>query len=135
MTGVSIDTNVLLRYLVRDDAEQYGAAAALVARASGAGVPVLILFGVLIEAEWVLRSRYKLDKPSILEAFKQLLESDDVQHEDEDALEEALFQWRQSKADFTDCMLAAKAGRLGRRPFLTFDADAAQLPGAQLLIP
>ena len=81
----------------------------------------------------MLRCRYRIDKGAIVRAFTQLLETDGLQHEDEAALEEALFRWKESKAGFTDCMLAAKAGLLRRQLFMTFDPAAAQLPGAQLL--
>lgn len=131
--GIAIDTNVLVRWLVRDDPTQSAAASRLMAAAEEGGVPVMLLFGVLMETEWVLRSRYKLDKSALVRVFTQLLETDGLQFEDEAALEEALFRWKESKADFTDCLLAAKAGLLRRQPFMTFDAAAAQLPGAQLL--
>ncbi|MFN6993763.1 MAG: PIN domain-containing protein [Aquincola tertiaricarbonis] len=131
--GIAIDTNVLVRWLVQDDPVQSASASRLMATAEERGLPVMLLFGVLLETEWVLRSRYKLDKHAIVSAFTQLLETDGLQLEDEAALEEALFRWKESKAGFTDCMLAAKAGLLQRQPFMTFDAAAAQLPGAQLL--
>lgn len=63
--SVAIDTNVPVRLLVRDDEAQYAAARRLVDEAAAAEEPVPILFGALLETEWVLRSRYKLDKASI----------------------------------------------------------------------
>lgn len=131
--GIAIDTNVLVRWLVRDDPAQFKAASRLMAAAEEGGVPVMLLFSVMLETEWVLRSRYRIDKGAIVRAFTQLLETDGLQHEDEAALEEALFRWKESEAGFTDCMLAAQAGLLRRQPLMTFDAAAAQLPGAQLL--
>jgi predicted nucleic-acid-binding protein len=130
---IAIDTNVLVRLLVRDDESQFAVAAGLVERAQREGFSVVLLFGVMLEAEWVLRSRYKLDKATLIGAFTQLLETDGVRHEDEAALEEALFRWKNSTADFTDCMLAARAELLGLSSFSTFDEDAARLPGARLL--
>lgn len=44
----------------------------------------------LLETERVLRSRYKLDKASIIDAFGKLLGTLGVIHEDEQALEDAL---------------------------------------------
>jgi predicted nucleic-acid-binding protein len=132
--SVAIDTNVLVRLLVRDDEIQFAAAKHVVDRAAEQGEPVLLLFGMLLEAEWVLRSRYKVDKAAIIDAYTQLLETDGVQHEDEAAVEEAIFRWKDHpKADFTDCMLAARASRLGCTRFVTFDAGAAGLPGAEWL--
>ena len=131
---IAIDTNVLVRLLVRDDEVQYAAAQRLVTQACAAQEPVLIVLGALLETEWVLRSRYKLDKASIAGAFTGLLESNDVEFEHPPTVEEALYVWAQHPgADFADCLLSACAARLGRRRFLAFDAGAARLPGVELL--
>lgn len=132
--SIAIDTNVLVRLLVRDDEAQYTAAQRLVDKAALAEEPVLIVLGALLETEWVLRSRYRLDKASIAKAFAGLLESADVEFEHPATVEEALYVWaQQPTADFADCLLSARAAHLGRRRFLTFDAGAAVLPGAELL--
>ena len=132
---IAIDTNVLVRLLVRDDEAQYAAALRVVNQATAAAQPVLILLGALLETEWVLRSRYKLDKASIAAAFTALLESADVEFEHPPTVEEALYVWAQHPAaDFADCLLTARAAHLGRSRFLTFDADAVRLPGVELLV-
>ena len=124
---------MLVRLLVRDDDAQYAAAQRLVNQASAAEEPVLIVLGALLETEWVLRSRYKLDKASI-GALTSLLESSDVEFEHPPTVEEALYVWAQHPgADFADCLLTARAAHLGRSRFLTFDAGAARLPGVELL--
>ena len=132
---IAIDTNVLVRLLVRDDEAQYAAAQRLVDEAASDDEQVLIILGALLEAEWVLRSRYKLDKASIAGAFTALLESADVEFEHPPTVEEALYVWAQYPgADFADCLLIARAAHLGRNRFLTFDAGAACLPGVELLV-
>lgn len=131
---IAIDTNVLVRLLVRDDDAQYAAAQRLVDQAAAAEEPVLIVLGVLLETEWVLRSRYKLDKASIAGAVSALLECADVEFEHPPTVEEALYVWAQHPgADFADCLLTARAAHLGRSRFLTFDVGAARLPGVELL--
>lgn len=133
--SIAIDTNVLVRLLVRDDPAQYPAALHLVNQAADRGEPVLILLAALLETEWVLRSRYRLDKPAISGAFVQLLESADVTWEHEAAVEETLRLWAlHPSADFADCLLCARATQLGRGRFVTFDAGAARLPGAERLV-
>ncbi len=132
--SIAIDTNVLVRLLVRDDEAQFQAARRLVAQAEAAGEPLLIVLGALLETEWVLRSRYRLDKASIATAFAQLLEADGIVFEHEPTVEEALFIWSQhAGADFADCLLSARAAQLGRTRFVTFDAGAARLPRGELL--
>lgn len=131
---IAIDTNVVVRLLVRDDAAQFTAAAHLVQQAETTGQPLLILLGALLETEWVLRSRYRLDKPAIANAFARLLEVDGVVFEHEATVEEALYIWTQhSSADFADCLLNARAAHLSCARFVTFDAGAAKLPRGELL--
>jgi predicted nucleic-acid-binding protein len=105
---LGIDTNVLLRLLVADDAAQTRRARQLVEDALAQDVEVLVSLLVLTEAEWVLRSRYDLDKQTILNALGRLLEARDLAFEDESAIEEALFHWKDSALGFTDCLIAAQ---------------------------
>jgi predicted nucleic-acid-binding protein len=77
----------------------------------------------------VLRSRYSLAKNLIIQAISGLLDASDVRFEDEPAVEEALFIWKDSAADFADCLIGAKNRRLGCRATATFDMKASKLPG------
>jgi predicted nucleic-acid-binding protein len=134
---LGLDTNVLVRFLVRDDKAQYKAAVALIADEINAGDHVLVSLLVILETEWVLRSRYAVDKNQMLAMFSSLLSAKDVDCEDAASLEEALFIWRNSNADFADCLIGARNRRLGCRLTATFDAKAAKLAafvlvGAQL---
>ena len=126
---LGIDTNVLVRFLVRDDEAQFEKARKLIRREVAAGQRVFVNQLVLMETEWVLRSRYAVPKNQIVEAVSGLLNATDVQFEDEPAIEEALFIWKDSIADFADCLIGAKNRRLGCRTTATFDAKAARLPG------
>lgn len=54
---IAIDTNVVVRYLVADEDEQFRRSAALIE-----GEPVFLCTTVLLEVEWVLRSLYRLER-------------------------------------------------------------------------
>ena len=84
---------------------------------------------VLLETEWVLRSRYGLQKNEIMDAVLGLLDAAELEFEDEPAIEEALYVWKDSAAEFADCLIAAHHRRLGCRATATFDAKAVKLPG------
>jgi predicted nucleic-acid-binding protein len=132
--SIAIDTNVLVRLLVRDDEAQFKVACRLVEQTEAANETLLIVLGVLLETEWVLRSRYRLDKASIAAAFARLLEVEHVVFDHEPTVEEALYIWTQHpSADFADCLHNARAAQLGRTRFVTFDAGAAKLPRGELL--
>ncbi len=126
---LGVDTNVLVRFLVRDDEAQFEKARRLIRREVAAGRGVFVNQLVLLETEWVLRSRYRLAKHLIIEAISGLLEASDVRFEDEPAIEEALFIWKDTAADFADCLIGAKNRRLGCRATATFDVKASRLPG------
>lgn len=126
---LGIDTNVLVRFLVRDDDAQFEKARKLIEREVAAGRRVFINQLVLMEAEWVLRSRYVVPKNQIIETISGLLKATDVQFKDEPAIEEALFIWKDSTADFADCLIGAKNRRMGCRATVTFDVKASKLPG------
>jgi predicted nucleic-acid-binding protein len=126
---IALDTNVLVRFLVRDDEEQFKRAQTLIRREAHAGTPAYISLLVLLETEWVLRSRYKLSKLEILGAFSDLLSAIEMSFENEPSIEEALFLWKDSTAQFADCLIGAHHRTQGCSATATFDKDAKKLPG------
>jgi predicted nucleic-acid-binding protein len=126
---LGIDTNVLVRLLVADDASQTRRARSLVDRAAEAGDSVLVSLPVIIETEWVLRSRYAFDKQATIKIIVGLLAARELVFEDEPALEEALHRWKGGTFGFVDCLIAAHNRRLGCAATATFDVAAARLPG------
>ena len=114
---------------MRDDEDQFDRAQKLIRREAQAGNPVLVSHLVLLETEWVLRSRYKLTKAEILGAFSDLLSAVDMCFEEEHTVEEALFIWKNSPAQFADCLIATRYGTLGCKATATFDAAVMKLPG------
>ena len=126
---LGIDTNVLVRFLVRDDEAQFEKARKLIKREVAAGRRVFVNQLVLMETEWVLRSRYAVPKNQIIEAISGLLDATDVQFEDEPSIEEALFMWKDTAADFADCLIGTKNRRMGCKATVSFDVKASKLPG------
>lgn len=126
---LGIDTNVLVRLLVADDAAQTRKARQLIERCVSRNEAVLISIPVLVEAEWVLRSRYGLAKDEIIASFRAMLSATELTFEDEGAVEEAVYQWHEGAVGFADCLIAAHNRRLGCVATATFDAKAARSPG------
>jgi len=126
---LGVDTNVLVRYLVRDDRLQFEKARRLVNREVRKGEPVLVSLLVLLETEWVLRSRYELTKAEIVTAFSAILDTIDLSFEDETAIEQAVYSWKDSAAEFADCLIEARNRRLGCHATATFDRKALKLAG------
>jgi predicted nucleic-acid-binding protein len=126
---IGIDTNVLVRFLVRDDQAQFERAQKLIRREATAEDPVFISLVVLLESEWVLRGRYGLEKSEILSTFSDLLSSADMTFEDESSIEEALYTWKDSTAQFADCLIGARHRACGCRATASFDGKALKLAG------
>ena len=82
---IAVDTSVLVRLLIGDDARQEAAARSLFA-----ANPIWIAKTVLLETGWVLRSLYGFDENEIREAFMKLLGLKNVRAEDETAVTSAL---------------------------------------------
>jgi|SRR5436190_10574538 len=122
----AIDTNVLVRLLVRDDAGQASAAEAFVAK--GAWVSHL----VLAETVWVLDSVYGLSPAQVADAVEMLLDHRELVIERGDCVSAALAHFRRRpKLGFTDCLVLESARAAGHLPLGTFDAPLSSLPDAE----
>lgn len=128
----TLDTNVLVRYLVADDRSQYQTAKAFIeetVREEALFIPL----SVSVELEWVLRTLYDLDKSTILTTFNQLLETREIEFHEESSVEIALSIYADNNADFADCLHIAIAYCNDRSPLITFDRKASRVVNAQLL--
>jgi len=112
---LGVDTNVIVRYLTRDDQQQYQRARRLINFEVVKGEPVLVSLLVLLETEWVRRSRYEMTKADIVSAFSALLDTADLTFEHEPTVETAIYSWEDSAADFADCLIEARNRKLGCR--------------------
>ena len=115
---IAPDTNVLVRLLVVDDAEQSARACSMFERGD-----ILILKTVLLEAEWVLRSRYVLERDHIAAFFRNLADTDGIGMEHEDACRAAVTAYAGGMG-FADALHTASAAAMGIG-FHTFDAALA----------
>jgi predicted nucleic-acid-binding protein len=124
----AVDTNVVVRLLTRDDAQQVAAAEAFVK--DGAWISHL----VLAEAVWVLESVYELGHQQMVTALDMLLDHQNFTLQDSDVVTAALNRFRgRSAPGFSDCLVLEIARKAGHLPVGTFDRDLAKLPGAQRL--
>ena len=130
-----LDTNVLVRYLVADDAEQHRAAAALVDSFTPEA-PGLVHPVALVELVWVLQSAYSVPRRDIVRALRLVLDVRSLRVLDEQSVRRAVelyglgIQEDHPAADFADCLLAAAYEAEGAG-LVTFDRLASRLPSAQ----
>lgn len=129
----ALDTNILVRFLVEDDARQLAAAKRLIRKCIASGESLHVPITVSLELEWVLRSNFGFDKTAVVRTMSQLLSSAELSFELEGALESALILYGQGSADFSDCLHVGLASLAGEEPLWTFDKAASKIAGAQLL--
>lgn len=110
----AVDTNVLIRIITNDDKSQAARAAAFLQKQDH----VFLAKTVLLEVEWVLRSAYRFRPHQVLVALRGLVETSNVEVEEEAAVRLAL-DWYGKGMDFADSLHLASAG--GERKFVTFD--------------
>jgi len=110
---IAVDTNVLVRLVVRDDEAQAGRAAALFEQNN-----IYVCKTVLLETERVLRFSYELDEAAILEALKGVVGLPHVSLEDGPAVAGAL-DLLAAGMDFADALHMASSREAVQ--FATFD--------------
>jgi predicted nucleic-acid-binding protein len=125
---IGLDTNVVVRYLTRDDEDQFRAAEAVIRVAARTGEPVFIGLPVLLETVWVLQRAYAVDRSAVASTLQALLESPDIVLENEPLVEAALDAFQTGTADFADYVIGIGNAAAGCRHTLTFDERAAKAP-------
>ena len=121
---IGLDTNVLARFLLDDDAEQSPAARKAIRRAVAAGERLAICAPMFLELEWVLRSRDGANKASTVALLRQLLELHDVEVIDESAVEMALETHETKNVDFAECLFHSLYSTHGCTSMMSFDTRA-----------
>lgn len=132
-----VDTNVLVRYITRDDPGQERAASHFLDSARTRSEPVFVNVIVLCELVWVLGRTYEYSRAEVAAVIGQVLSTEQIVVEDADLAWLALSDFKASKADFADCLIGRKNLRLGCDETVTFDsrlkgvAGFAALPAAR----
>ncbi|MGV0819740.1 PIN domain-containing protein [Martelella sp. AMO21009] len=130
---IGLDTNILLRLVLQDDAEQCRRVDRLIESLPERG-PGYINAITLMEFSWFLRKRLRVGRAELAAAIADLLEARDIEVEDEWQVEEALDLMNRTSAEFPDILIALRNAKSGCHATLTLDrAAAAAIPGMELL--
>lgn len=131
---IAVDTNVIVRFLVRDDARQAEAVRIRLKEAERNRERIFIPLLVVLEAVWVLESAYGRTRAEILAALEDLRRMPIFDFEADAVVERVLADGAGSRADLSDLLIAHAARASGCERVLTFDRDAAKVPIFQLLL-
>jgi len=117
---IAVDTNVLVRAVVRDDKMQAEAAARVLRNAS----LVAVAASSLCEFVWVLRSAYRFQSSDIAKAIRTLLTAENVEA-NRPAIDAGLAVL-DAGGDFADGVIAYEGRWLGAETFVSFDKKAVE---------
>jgi predicted nucleic-acid-binding protein len=119
---IGIDTNILVRYLTRDDEEQSGEVLRLFEQYSGIESSLYINNIVLCEIIWVLEAAYKYAKQDITNAIRLILQTPEFVFENHVTIVKVLYEYEQSNgADFSDILISFVNTDMGCEATYSFD--------------
>ncbi len=126
MTG--LDTNVLVRYLVKDDPAQAAAAASFIKERLQSDEKLYVNTIVLCETLWVLRSAYGHTEEQLREVVSRLLQARLLILEDEALLHRVLLESDRTGVPIVDCLIGRRNEDAGCKTTVTFDSVAGTSP-------
>lgn len=129
---IGLDTNVLVRYIMQDDAKQSPKASALI-ESLHADNPGFVTLVSVVELYWVLTSCYDLTGAQVKQALEALLRTKQIIVDRADQVLRALRVLDDGKADFADCLIERTAASAGCSQTMTFDSGAAKHAGMMLI--
>lgn len=131
---IGIDTNVLIRFLVKDELKEFQLVDQLFIKARSSRQTLHISVVVLCEVVWVLESCYNVSKNRILEVMQFLLQVDLMEIDCREQVMNTMELYREYSADFADCLLGELHRSNGCDHTVTFDKKASQLPSFKRLV-
>lgn len=130
---IAVDTNLVVRWLVADDAAQATAVERLFERCADAGRRVLVTIPVLCELDWVLRRVYRVPRHGVVDVYRSFLADDLWTVADRSAAEAAIERFAHGNADLADYLIGVCARQLGADTTYTFDRALRDEEGFTLL--
>ncbi len=130
---IGIDTNVVLRFLLKDDVRQSARALRFMRDKISAVQPGYVSLVTLLEIVWVLDSLYGFNAEQQMAVVEDLLAVEALEIAERAAVARAVTASRDQRADFQDCLVAILGESVGCGTTVTFDTRAAKRAGMTLL--
>jgi len=120
----ALDTNILVRFLVKDDENQSESVYRLFKKAESEKDAFFVPLLVILETVWVLKAVYEISRPDILDAINDILYLPILKFEGQPALKRFLIDAQENSADLSDVLIACSARMSGCKTVLSFDKKA-----------
>jgi predicted nucleic-acid-binding protein len=130
---IGLDTNLLIRYLTKDDISQYAKVERLIEGAVERDERLLINCTVLCEVTWVLDTAYEYSRIEIADAIERIIETAQFTIERASEARQALGDFRATKAGFADALIGRINRAMGAERTMTFDRELKTLDTFALL--
>jgi predicted nucleic-acid-binding protein len=122
----ALDTNVLIRFLVKDDERQSGIVYKIFKQAEFNKEILYVPLLVVLEIIWVLESVYKTSRHDILESINDLLLMPILEFEAQPTILSFISSAQETSTDLSDLLIAYAAKSAGCECMLTFDKRASE---------
>jgi predicted nucleic-acid-binding protein len=123
-----LDTNLLVRFIVRDDRQQAEAASSYIRKIAAEGGVCFISLIVFCELVWVLESAYGYSKREIAGALEKMLAIRQFEIEEKDIVRQALNDYRGGRGDIADYLIGRVNHSHGCDLTATFDRSLKSSP-------
>ena len=127
------DTNVLLRFFIRDDAKHALAARRFIAEATKRGQRIVVDRVVLCEIVWVLETGYDFRRAEIAALLRRILSTKQFEIGDKEVVWLAVDDYSGGQADFADCIIGRANISAGAELTVTFDRGCKHLKNYRVL--
>lgn len=125
----AIDTNILIRFLVKDHPAQSKKVFELFNEHEIKMAPLFISNFVLLETIWVLESVYNATKSEIIQSIQAIFRISFLKFENPDAISQFLSISETTKLELSDCLIGTVNESCNCDGTLTFDKKAAKEAG------
>jgi predicted nucleic-acid-binding protein len=129
---IGLDTNVVVRYIMQDDAKQSKLATALIERLTEEH-PGFLSLVCITELVWVLESAYALARHQVVDVLSNLISIDVLKIERLSVVAAAVRHFKEGTADFADCLIERSSAHAGCESTKTFDRSAARTANMVLI--
>lgn len=129
---IGLDTNVLVRYIMQDDASQSPKAVKLIESLT-VDAPGFVALVSVVELVWVLSTCYDLTRDQLVQTLELLLRTKEMVIDRTDQVLKAVRVFKATSADFADCLIERIGTGAGCSKIMTFDLGAAKTAGMTLI--
>lgn len=125
---IGLDTNVIIRYIVKDDPTQSALAVKFI-RSVSEDDPAFVSLVVVGELIWVIESSYGFNGSELVDVIESPLSSKELILENAELVSQAVHLFKPGEADFSDSLTERSGHARGCRHTLTFDQKGAKYGG------